>query len=84
MQFLPIFILPQLLVCGLFVPLAYLPDLLEAIAYGLPLTYAVDALNLVTRHSEVTSEMWRDVCVLIGFIIAALVLASLTLRRRTK
>lgn len=83
-QFLPIFILPQLLVCGLFVPLIYLPDLLEAIAYGLPLTYAVDALNLVTQHTEVTSEMWRDVWILFGFIVAALVLASLTLRRRVK
>lgn len=83
-QFLPIFILPQLLVCGLFVPLVYLPDLLEAIAYGLPLTYAVDALNLVTQHTEVTSEMWRDVWILFGFIVAALVLASLTLRRRVK
>ena len=83
-QFLPIFIFPQLLVCGLFVPLILLPNILQAIAYGLPLTYAVDALNLVTKHSDVTSEMWRDVWVICGFIVAALVAASLTLRRRTK
>jgi hypothetical protein len=28
-------------------------------------------------------EMWRDVAAVLGFIIAALILASLTLRRRT-
>jgi len=83
-QFMPALILPQILVCGLFLPLDKLPDVLETIAYCLPLTYAVDALNLVTKHSDITSEMWRDIAVVCGFILAALVLASLTLRRRTK
>lgn len=82
-QFMPAFILPQVLVCGLFVPLSALPDLLEKIAYYLPLTYAVDALNMATQYSDITSDMWRDVWMVCGFIIAALVLASLTLRRRT-
>ena len=82
-QFMPVLIFPQLIVCGLFVPLAALPDLLESIAYCLPLTYAVDALNLVTKHSDITSEMWRDVWVVVAFILGALLLASLTLRRRT-
>ena len=83
-QFMPALILPQVLICGLFVPLDKLPDVLETIAYFLPLTYAVDALNLVTIHESITSEMWRDVWVVGAFIIGALALASLTLRRRTK
>ncbi len=83
-QFMPIFILPQVLICGLFIPLNSLPDLLEKIAYCLPLTYAVDALNLVTKHTNIIYEMWRDVWVVSGFIVIALLLASLTLRRRTK
>lgn len=83
-QFMPALILPQILVCGLFIPLDRLPDLLESIAYFLPLTYAVDALNLVTTNEDITTEMWRDVWVVGGFILGALVLASLTLRRRTK
>ena len=57
--------------------------MLEAAAYYVPLTYAVDALNLATQASEITGEMWRDVWVVAGFIAAALVLASLTLRRRS-
>lgn len=83
-QFLPALIFPQVIVCGLFVPLANLPAVLENIAYYLPLTYAVDALNRVTQQSDIIAEMWRDIAVVGGFIVVALVLASLTLRRRTK
>lgn len=83
-QFLPALIFPQIVVCGLFVPLAQLPDVLNHVAYYLPLTYAVDALNGVVGHTDITSDMWRDVWVVCGFIVAALLLASLTLRRRTK
>jgi len=82
-QFMPAFIFPQLIVCGLFVPLAQLPDALNAAAYWLPLTYAVDALNGVVTNSDITGDMWRDIWVVGCFIVAALTLASLTLRRRS-
>lgn len=83
-QFLPLFILPQILICGLFVPLDKLPDLLEKIAYWMPLTYLVEALNGVTKYVEVSSDMWRDLWIVGAFIVAALFLAGLTLRRKTK
>ncbi|HSW92356.1 MAG TPA: ABC transporter permease [Patescibacteria group bacterium] len=82
-QFMPAFIFPQLIVCGLFVPLAQLPDVLNAVAYWLPLTYAVDALNGVVLNSDITGDMWRDIWVVGCFIVAALALASLTLKRRS-
>ena len=82
-QFMPALIFPQLIVCGLFVPLAALPQTLEFIAYMLPLTYAVDALNLVTNNNSVTATMWIDIVALIVFSLIALVFASLTLRRRS-
>jgi ABC-2 type transport system permease protein len=82
-QFMPAFIFPQLIVCGLFVPLAQLPDALNAAAYWLPLTYAVDALNGVVTNSVITADMWRDIWVVCCFIVVALALASLTLRRRS-
>jgi ABC-2 type transport system permease protein len=82
-QFMPALIFPQFLVCGLLVPLDKLPDLLEKIAYCLPLTYAVDALNGVVNNTTITAEMWRDVEAIIGFSIVALLLASMTLRRRS-
>lgn len=80
---MPIFIFPQILICGLFVPLEKLPDALEAIAHWMPLTYLVEALNGVTKYADVTNDMWRDIWIVGGFIVVALVLAGLTLRRKT-
>ena len=83
-QFMPALIVPQILIGGLFMPLAQMPDLLEAIAYCLPLTYAIDALNVVTKHTDITGDAWRDLVVVTAFMIGALLLGALTLRRRTK
>lgn len=61
-----------------------MPDALEAIAYCLPLTYAIDALNQVTGHTSLTDDAWRDLWVILGCIVAAVLLAALTLKRQTK
>lgn len=83
-QFMPALIFPQILVCGLFVPLDKLPDTLETIAYYLPLTYAVDALNGVVKNTDISAEMWRDVWAVAAFIVCALLVAGMTLKRKTK
>jgi ABC-2 type transport system permease protein len=83
-QFMPALILPQLLVGGLLVPLDKMPDVLEAIAYCLPLTYAIDALTQIVHHSDITDNAWRDLWVVAAFAVAAVLLGALTLRRRTK
>jgi ABC-2 type transport system permease protein len=82
-QFMPAFIFPQILIGGLFMPLAAMPQLLENIAYCLPLTYAIDALNTVTTHIDLTTDAWRDLWVVVGCIILAIILGAFTLRRRT-
>ena len=82
-QFMPVLIFPQFIVCGLFVPISKLPELLGSISNYLPMTYAVDALNGVTKYAEVTADMWRDIWVMLAFIIGALLIAGLTLRRKT-
>jgi ABC-2 type transport system permease protein len=83
-QFMPAFVLPQVLIGGLFLPLAQMPDLLEKIAYFLPLTYAIDALNSVTKNTDITGDAWRDLLVVIAFALGALFLGAATLRRRTR
>ncbi|AHB41887.1 hypothetical protein RAAC3_TM7C00001G0011 [Candidatus Saccharibacteria bacterium RAAC3_TM7_1] len=83
-QFMPALIFPQFLVCGLLLPLSQMPDLLEKIAYWLPLTYAVDALNRVAVEADLSNEAWRDVWMVFAFVVGTVVLGSLTLRRRTK
>ncbi len=83
-QFMPAVVIPQLFVCGLFVPRAQLPGWMEAISDVLPLTYAVDALKEVAAHPAPTGALWRDVAVIVAWVIVALALAAATLRRRTE
>lgn len=83
-QFMPALILPQALIGGLFMPLAQMPDLLEKIAYFLPLTYAIDALNSIVKHTDITHDAWRDLAVVAAFTLGALLLGALTLRRQSK
>lgn len=83
-QFMPAFIFPQLLVGGLLVPLSQMPELLEKIAYFLPLTYALDALNNIAVTADLTTDAWRDLWVVIGCMIIAVLLSGLTLRRKTR
>jgi ABC-2 type transport system permease protein len=82
-QFMPAFVLPQLLLCGLIWPREEMAGWLEKISNVLPMTYAVDALIQVRSHAEPTATMWRDVAVVVGCIVVALLLGAATLRRRT-
>lgn len=82
-QFMPVVIVPQLLLCGIIVPRATLPDWLEWISNVLPASYALEALREVSQHPELTATAVRDIAVVIGFAVVALCLAAATLRRRT-
>ena len=82
-QFMPAFVLPQLILCGLFVPREQMAEALEAASYALPLTYAFDALERVASGTDFGSRGWADVTVVFGVTLLALALGALTLRRRT-
>ncbi len=82
-QFMPALIFPQFLICGILLPLDQLPPLLESIAYYLPLTYVVHALQSVATNTDISSEMVRDVWVVAAFVLGAVVLGALSLRRKT-
>jgi ABC-2 type transport system permease protein len=82
-QFMPAVVLPQLLLCGLFVARDEMAGWLEAISYALPLTYAYDALDLATSSGSLGGDFARDVVVVVGVMLAALVLGAATMRRRT-
>jgi len=81
-QFMPALVLPQILLCGLFVPREAMPGVLEAVSNVLPLSYAVDAMQELVSAAE-SVEVWRDVVVVACFALAALALGAATLRRRT-
>ncbi|TDB91964.1 ABC transporter permease [Micromonospora fluostatini] len=82
-QFMPVVVLPQVLLCGLFVPRGQMAGWLQAISDVLPLSYAVEALQEVGAHAEPTGLMWRDLAIVAGSAVVALVLAAATLRRRS-
>ncbi len=84
MQFLPALFLPQLLLCGLFMPVEDMPAILEGIANILPLTYAVESMQLVTRYVSLPSQAFINIAIVLGFAVAAVLLGALTLRRQTK
>jgi ABC-2 type transport system permease protein len=82
-QFMPVVAVPQILLCGLFVSREQMAGWLEAISNVLPLSYAVEALQEVGANADATATLWRDVGVVSGCVVVALVLAAATLRRRT-
>ena len=82
-QFMPLVVLPQLFVCGLFVPRQEMAGWLQTLGDALPLTYAVEALQQVGAHAELTGTVGRDVTVVAAAAVVTLVLAAATLRRRT-
>ncbi|MFC5337267.1 ABC transporter permease [Leucobacter denitrificans] len=81
-QFMPLVVIPQILVGGLLMPRDQMPEVLYNISNWLPLSYAVDAVNAVTAGDE-GWELWKPLIVIACVSLAALVLASVTLRRRT-
>jgi ABC-2 type transport system permease protein len=82
-QFMPAFVFPQLLLCGLFVARDQMAGALEAVSYALPLTYAYDALDRVTSDGSLGGRGTVDVLVIFAVILLALALGAATLRRRT-
>ena len=82
-QFMPAFVLPQVLLCGLLVPRDAMAEALQVVAYLLPLTYAFDALQQVTEVGDADAGLWLDVAVIAGATVLALALGAATLRRRT-
>ncbi len=82
-QFMPAFVLPQALLCGLVVARSQMTPVLRWLSDILPLSYAVDAMQRITAAAAWTSAVSADVAIIVAFTVAALVGGALTLRRRT-
>jgi ABC-2 type transport system permease protein len=75
-------VFPQIILGGLFMPRDRMPDVLYAISDWLPLSHAIDAVNAVAAGDEAW-EVYRPLLIVAAFTVGAVLLASLTLRRRT-
>lgn len=82
-QFMPLLVFPQIILGGLFMPRDQMPDVLYAISDWLPLSYAIDTINAVAAGDE-GWDVFGPLLVVVAFAVGALVLAALTLRRRTR
>jgi ABC-2 type transport system permease protein len=82
-QLMPVVVLPQLLLCGLFHPRGEMATVLRWASDVLPVSYAVEALQTVARSSHIGGDYVRDLLVVLAFVVGALALGAATLRRRT-
>lgn len=82
-QLMPAVVLPQFLLCGLLVPREDLPRPLELFSEVLPLSHLVEAAQAVAATADPVDDLGTPLLVVAGWIVLALVLGSLTLRRRT-
>jgi ABC-2 type transport system permease protein len=80
-QFIPIVILPQVLLSGLLWPVQDMPGWLQAIARLMPLTYAVDAMTDIMIRGQTLAQTWQPLLVLISFAAVFALLAAGTVRR---
>jgi ABC-2 type transport system permease protein len=81
-QFMPAFVVPQILLCGLIVPRDRMEVVLRWVSKVLPLTWAYDALAHAVR-GDVGGAVVRDALIVVGAMLLALALGATTLRRRT-
>lgn len=80
-QFIPIVITPQIVLCGVFWPLQSIPEFLRPISYILPLTYSSHALRAVMLRGAGLSQILPDLLFLGAFFAVMFAAATLMLRR---
>jgi ABC-2 type transport system permease protein len=80
-QFIPLVIVPQALLGGLFWPVNSLPVVLKQIAYVLPLTWANFGLKDIMLKGKGLETIWPDLLVLVVFAALMVVLSTLIIRR---
>jgi ABC-2 type transport system permease protein len=81
-QFIPVVIIPQILLSGVVVSAGDLPRLLGFAARLMPLTYANQAVKDVMIRGYGLSEVALDLAILLAFAVGALILSATTLRRQ--
>ncbi len=79
-QFIPLLLVPQVWLGGLFWPVATLPPVLKQLAYAMPLTYANFALTDVMLKGFGLDRIWPKLLVLVAFAALMVVAAARSLR----
>jgi len=83
-QFIPLVIVPQVLLSGIIFPITTEPRPLQVLSRVLPLTYAVSGMrDIMVKGADLTwSSLQLDLAVVLGFGVLVIVAGTATLRRR--
>ena len=83
-QFIPLVILPQVLLSGIIFPISTEPGPLTVLSRALPLTYAVEGMrNIMIKGADLSwPSLQLDFGVVLGFCVLVIIAGILTLRRR--
>jgi ABC-2 type transport system permease protein len=83
-QFIPLVIVPQVLLSGIIFPITTEPGPLQALSRVLPLTYAVEGMrNIMIKGADLASTTLQlDFGVVLGFCLLVILASAATLRRR--
>lgn len=81
LQFIPLVIIPQILLGGTFWAVSDMPSFLQPIAYLMPIYYANTALRDVMLKGWGLVEIWPNLAVLVCFGIVLAILCSLMMQR---
>lgn len=79
-QFMPAFVFPQFLTCGLLAPKDSMPELLQYFANIMPLTYIVEGMQEIQSSSDWTTDLSSIVMVLSLFLVVAIALGAKSLK----
>ena len=80
-QFIPLVIIPQALLGGLFWAVEEMPSYLQPFAHIMPLTYANRALRDIMLKGWGLVEIWPNLLILLAFALIIIGLGALTMRR---
>jgi len=81
-QFIPLIITPQIVLCGIWWPLQSVPEFIRPFSYILPLTYAAHALRAVMlKGAGIGDILYPDLLALGIFFLIFFAAATLMLRR---
>ncbi len=80
-QFIPLVIVPQVIVSGIVWPVEAMPKLMQIFAYTMPLTYANFALRDVMIKGFGALDIWPELAILSLFAVSMMILGALTLHR---
>lgn len=83
-QFIPLVIVPQVLLAGIIFPVSTEPGPLQVLSHVLPLTYAVNGMrDIMIKGADLSwSSLQLDFGVVLGFAALVILAGATTLRRR--